>query len=91
MSKLIKTAYNPDFVSPPAETVLETLEMLGLSQEELAERTGKFERIISETVREESPITSEIAMQLELVLGVPATFWLARELQYQAFIARQEG
>ena len=59
MGKDQKTAYKPDFVSPPGETLQDTIDMLGISQAELAERTGR-------------------PLQLELVLRVPASFWLAR-------------
>ncbi len=90
MIKTRKTAYKPDSVSPPGETLLETLEMLGLSQAELAERTGRPKKTINEIVQGKAAITPETAMQLELVLGVPATFWLARESQYRAFLARQD-
>lgn len=90
MIKARKTAYQPDYVSPPGETLLETLVMRGLSQAELAERTGRPKKTINEIVQGKAAITPETAMQLELVLGVPATFWLARESQYRAFLARQE-
>jgi HTH-type transcriptional regulator/antitoxin HigA len=90
MSRVRKTAYNPDYVSPPGETLLETLEMLGLSQAELAERTGRPKKTINEIVQGKAGITPETAMQFELVLGVPATFWLARESKFRAWLARQE-
>lgn len=90
MSKVRKTAYNPDFVSPPGETLQETLDMHGLSQAELAERTGRPKKTINEIVQGKAAITPETAMQFELVLGVPATFWLARESRYRAWLARQD-
>jgi addiction module HigA family antidote len=89
MSKL-KTAYKPDYVSPPGETVLETLEMLGFSQADLAARTGRPKKTINEIVQGKAAITPETAMQFELVLGVPAAFWLSRESQYRAWLARQD-
>ncbi|HEY9714685.1 MAG TPA: XRE family transcriptional regulator, partial [Chroococcales cyanobacterium] len=48
MSKVRKTAYKPDHVSPPGETLQEALEMHGLSQSELAERTGRPKKTINE-------------------------------------------
>lgn len=90
MSNVRKTAYNPDFVSPPGETLQETLDMHGLSQAELAERTGRPKKTINEIVQGKAAITPETAMQFELVLGVPATFWLARESKYRAWLARQD-
>jgi HTH-type transcriptional regulator / antitoxin HigA len=90
MSKVQKTAYKPDYVSPPGETLQETLDMLGLSQAELAERTGRPKKTINEIIQGKAAITPETALQLELVLRVPATFWLAREAKYRASLARQE-
>lgn len=90
MSKVSKTAYNPDYVSPPGETLQEALDMRGLSQAELAERTGRPKKTINEIVQGKAAITPETAMQFELVLGVPATFWLNRESKYRAWLARQD-
>lgn len=82
--------YTPDFVSPPGETLQETLDELGMTQAELADRTGRPKKTINEIVLGKAAITSETALQLELVLGVPATFWLRREQQYREWLARQE-
>jgi HTH-type transcriptional regulator/antitoxin HigA len=90
MNNLRKPAYNPDFVSPPGETLQETLEMRGLSQADLAERTGRPKKTINEIIQGKASITPETAMQLELVLGVPANFWLARESKYRSWLARQD-
>lgn len=90
MNKVQKTAYKPDYVSPPGATLQDTLDMLGLSQAELAERTGRPKKTINEIIQGKAAITPETALQLELVLRVPATFWLAREAKYRAWLARQE-
>jgi HTH-type transcriptional regulator / antitoxin HigA len=90
MIKMKTTAYNPDYVSPPGETIQETLEMLGLSQAELAERTGRPKKTINEIILGKASITPETALQLELVLQIPSAFWLSREAKYRAFLARQE-
>lgn len=80
--------YTPDYVSPPGETLLETLEMLGMRQTELASRTGRPEKTISEIVTGKTAITPKTAVQFERVLGIPAGFWLRREQQYQEALAR---
>ncbi len=90
MNKVSTTEYNPDYVSPPGETLQETLDMLGLSQAELAERTGRPKKTINEIIQGKAAITPETALQFELVLRVPATFWLARESKYRAWLARQD-
>jgi len=89
MNKVQKTAYQPDYVSPPGETLQDTLDMLGISQAELAERTGRPKKTINEIIQGKAAITPETALQLELVLRIPATFWLARESKYRAWLARQ--
>ena len=67
----------------------DTIEYLGMSQEELAERCGVSEKVISEIIKGKAPITSEIAMKLDSVLGVPAHFWNNREQNYRDALARQ--
>lgn len=84
-----KTTYQPDYVSPPGETLQETLETQGLSQAQLAERSGRPKKTINEIIQGKACITPETAHQLELVLGVPASFWLARETKYRAWLAQQ--
>lgn len=89
MAELVRNQYQPDTVSPPGDTLLDTLEMHGLTQAELAARTGRPRQAINEIVKGKKEITAETALQLEKVLGVPANFWLAREQRYREFLARQ--
>jgi plasmid maintenance system antidote protein VapI len=50
MSSTSRNQYNPDYVSPPGETLLEVLEERGMSQAELAKRTGRPRKTISEII-----------------------------------------
>jgi addiction module HigA family antidote len=90
MDRQIQNQYAPDHVSPPGETLLETLEAIGMTLVELAERTGKSPKTINEIVKGIAPITPETALQFERVLGVPARFWNNRERQYRKFLAHRE-
>ena len=83
------TKYNPDFVSPPGSTLQDVLDMHGISQAELAERTGRPKKTINEIIQGKAAITPETALQLELVLKVPAQFWLQRESRYREWLAKQ--
>lgn len=85
-----KTEYMPDYVSPPGSTLAEVMENLGISQQELADRSGRSRKTINEIVQGKSPITAETAIQFERVLGIPAHFWVARESKYRAWLAKQE-
>ncbi|MFN8399527.1 MAG: HigA family addiction module antitoxin [Anaerolineales bacterium] len=87
---MIKNQYNPDFVTPPGETLLETLEVIGMSQAEFAERTGRPKKTINEIIHGKAIITPETALQFEKVLGVPASFWINREQNYQEWLAREQ-
>jgi HTH-type transcriptional regulator / antitoxin HigA len=89
MSNKIQTEYMPDVVSPPGETLLEMLEERGMSQSELAERTGRPKKTINEIIKGKSTITPATALQLERVFGTPASFWNNREQQYRESLARQ--
>lgn len=40
MRKKADLLFNPDYAIPPGETLIETLEYIGMPQAELAERTG---------------------------------------------------
>jgi len=59
-----------------------------MSQAQLAERTGRPKKTINEIIRGKAAITAETALQLERVLGIPATFWIAREQNYREALAR---
>ncbi|MBK6644664.1 MAG: HigA family addiction module antidote protein [Anaerolineales bacterium] len=87
---MIKNQYNPDFVTPPGETLLETLEVIGMTQAEFAERTGRPKKTINEIIHGKAIITPETALQFEKVLGVPAGFWINREQNYQEWLAREQ-
>lgn len=79
MRNPIENQYHPDVVSPPSETLTETLEVLGMSLVELAIRTGYPVATINEVLQGRTVLTPELATQFERVLGVPATFWNERE------------
>lgn len=86
----IQNEFRPDYVSPPGDTLLEVLESLGMTQAELARRMGRPKKTINEIIQGKTAITPETALQLELVLDIPASFWSNREQQYQEAKARIE-
>lgn len=84
-------AFSPDCAFPPGETLLETLDSLGLTQKELAERMERPLNKINQIINGTLQITPETALQLEEVTGVPASFWNNAETRYRAHLARMEG
>ena len=70
-------------LSPPGDTLQETLDEIGMSQVELAERTGRPKEKINDIIKGREPISTATAFQLEKVLNIPASFWLNREKEYR--------
>lgn len=86
----VTLTFTPDYISPPGETLEDVLDERGMTQAELADRTGLSRKTVNEIIKGKAPITSDTALHLERVLGVPARFWNAREHQYREALARQE-
>lgn len=83
--------FQPDWVSPPGDTLADALEEQGLTQTDLAERTGYSRKHINDLMRGRAQISFDTASKLALVLhGASADFWIARESQYRASILRRE-
>ncbi len=90
MVSMPKDSYDPDFVSPPGDTLRDLLQERNISQADLACRMGRPQKTINEIINGKAAITPETALQLELVLGAPARFWNTREQQYRQHLARRE-
>jgi addiction module HigA family antidote len=88
MAEIEKNSFNPNYAVPPGETLRETLESLGMTQAELAQRTGRPKKTINEIIKGKAIITPDTAIQLERALGVPASFWNNLERNYQETLAR---
>lgn len=80
--------FEPDYAVAPGETLAETIETLGMSQAELALRTGLTSVSINRIITGAQPITAETANKLELVTGVPASMWNNLEAQYREQLAK---
>lgn len=90
MAEATRNEYEPDEALCPGLTVQETLKEFGMTQSELAERTGRPLKTINEIVNGKAAITPETAIQFERVFGVPARFWNNLEQNYREFLARKE-
>lgn len=84
------TKTTEDFASAPGETLFDSITALGMTQVELADRTGLDKKTINQIIKGAEPITHKTALALEKVLRVPAHFWLNLEAQYREFLARVE-
>ncbi len=80
----------PDWASPPGDTLAEILDERSMTQTELAERLGISLKHVNRIIKGAASISAEVALGLEKVFGVPASFWMTREAHFQADVARQQ-
>ena len=71
-------------LSPPGDTIQETIDHIKMTQAELAERMGKPKEKLNDIIKGREPVTTETAYKLSKVLGIPANFWLNRESNYRS-------
>ena len=90
MKAIRKFRFEPDYAVPPGATLKESMESLGLTECELAERTGITVQTLNGIFYGEEPITCESANKLELVTGTPAALWKNLEAQYRLQLAKSE-
>jgi HTH-type transcriptional regulator/antitoxin HigA len=83
-------AYDPDHAVPSGHTLRDTLEELGMTQTDLAVRTGFSVKHVNQIIKGTAPITSETALDLEKITGVPARVWNSLESAYRDRLARLE-
>lgn len=74
--------------TPPGATIKEQLNDRNMSQKEFALRMDMSEKHISKLINGEVRLTPEVAIRLEMVLGVPAVFWNNLESIYRDKLKR---
>lgn len=75
---------------PPGMTIKEVLENRHMTQKELATRMDMSEKHISKLINGEVPLTQDVAIRLERVFGVDASFWNGLEAGYREAILKVE-
>lgn len=83
-------AWRPDVPVPPGATIREILDERGITQADFSVRLDRTEKFVSQLVNGKAPITYETALDLERVLGVPASFWNSAEATYRDLLVRQQ-
>lgn len=76
--------------TPPGATIKEQLVDRGLSQKDFAFRMDMSEKHISKLINGEVQLTPSVARRLEMVLGIPSSFWLSLEARYRDKLAQVE-
>lgn len=79
-----------DLLIHPGEELADTLAALGLSQNDLALRSGISRKHINRIVRGKELISPKVALLFERVLRTPATFWINLSQNYELDLTRQQ-
>jgi HTH-type transcriptional regulator/antitoxin HigA len=73
---------------PPGATIKEQLRDRGMTQKEFSVRMDMSQKHVSRLINGEVQLTPDTAYKLELVLGVPASFWSNLEAHYRDQLAK---
>lgn len=77
--------------TPPGLTIKEQIDDRGMTQKDFSKRMGLSEKHISHLINGEVQLTQDVAYRLEMVLGVPASFWNNLEALYREDLVRVEN
>jgi HTH-type transcriptional regulator/antitoxin HigA len=77
-----------NYAVAPGAYLEEWINEQGLSQQRVAGLLGCSRKQVNEIVNGRAPITSDTAIRLERVVGIPADSWLRYEAAYRADLAR---
>lgn len=84
------TRFEPDYALGAGEHLGHVLVDLGMSQSDLAARTGISPKHINQLIKKNLPVTPETATQLEYATKIDAETWMSLDARYQALQAHQK-
>jgi HTH-type transcriptional regulator/antitoxin HigA len=77
-----------NYAVAPGEYLEEWIDDQGVSQQHVADLLGCSRKQVNEIVNGRAPVTSDTAIRLERVVGIPADTWMRYEAAYRADLAR---
>src|SRR6266571_270420 len=80
--------FRPNWTSAPGDTIADLLEERGRSMFDLSRDIHLTPEDTDALLQGRLPISPEIASHLEVAVGVPASFWIARERSYRLALTR---
>jgi HTH-type transcriptional regulator / antitoxin HigA len=80
--------FQPEWVSPPGETIAHFLDEKKESVSAFSQRLGKPESFVQALLRGNQAIDDPLATMLARLVGATATFWMKREQHFRSEIAR---
>jgi len=80
--------YEPDYAVSPGQVLEEIIESQNIKKGDLADKCGLSSKTMSLILNGRAPISAETAIQLERVVGIPASTWSSLEADYRLFQAK---
>ena len=74
----------------PGEIICMELEARGIMKANFARQLGLSPSHFSELLHAKRNINASIAVQLEILLGIPAEYWMRVQVSYDLFIERNK-
>lgn len=90
MSMKQRNTYLPDYVVPPGQILEEYLEARDLKKTTLASMCGLTGKTISQIISGQAPITADLALKFQRILGTSAELWCNLEANYRLDLARHK-
>ncbi len=81
--------HEPDYIVAPGEILQDAIDALGMTQADLAKRTGLSKKTVNQIMQGREPLSHVTALRLERVVGVAARFWNNLEAAYRERLARR--
>lgn len=78
------STFNADWALAPGDILAEELKSRGMSQTDLAYRTSLSIKHVNQIIKQNVPLSAEVALSFERALGLPASYWLKTEANWQA-------
>jgi HTH-type transcriptional regulator/antitoxin HigA len=85
---MVRNKFQPDWASPPGETLSDILRDKAISHADFARSFGETKTGLDALLRGHVELTAQHAQKLENLFGVSSAFWLNRESQYRQDIQR---
>jgi HTH-type transcriptional regulator/antitoxin HigA len=80
-----------DYGVPPGDLIRDELAAMGLSQVDLATRTGLSTKHVNQVIKAVVPLSIDTALKIERALGLSAQILMAMEVSYQSSRGRLEA
>ncbi len=79
-----KTDKSCSLLIHPGETISDIIAERGISMKNLAATASVSEKLLQDVVDGKEAISNDIAMGLEKALGIPSSFWLNLQANYDS-------